>query len=41
MSINSPKEDDIKNSWLSRDQEAVKIFLSDKKSNFQFTLNGL
>ena len=41
MSINSPKEEDFKNSWLSRDPEAVKILLSDKKSNFLFTLNGL
>ena len=41
MSINSPKEEDFNNSWLSRDPEAVKILLSDKKSNFLFTLNGL
>ena len=29
------------NSWLTRDPEQAKILLSDDKSNFQFTLNGL
>ena len=36
-----PTGKDLNNSWLCRDPETVKMLLSDKKSNFLFTLNGL
>lgn len=32
---------DLNNSWLSRDPKMVEKLLTDKKSNFLFTLNGL
>lgn len=31
---------DLNNSWISRDPEVVKIYNSDKKCDFEFTLNG-
>ena len=34
------KKEDLSNNWLTRDLEKAKILLSDKKSNFRFTLNG-
>ena len=34
------KKEDLTNNWLTRDLEKAKILLTDKKSNFRFTLNG-
>ena len=36
-----PTGKDLTKNWLCRDPETVKILLTDKKSNFLFTLNGI
>ena len=31
---------DLNNSWITRDAEIVKVYNEDKKTNFEFTING-